>query len=1813
MAFSFTIANATTYRNAIKNRPKRSMTAYKTNPGSHIKTYTGTNVGFVCFFDSELNASKNVIENLRTFHPAEPIYIWTSLDGLSDTATTYGCTLNYNATATNIEWKSETTSASAIRYLDRMNTAVSHSTFTNATWIIMVTVDTRCEDRISKAPDAHISGSSAGNVNGKSANDWDRDADTQLVKAFILSNSGNNSIELNGWGFRGGCIFHKYTFINDVYPNVVGVTGASSPTINLQTVGDDRWTGVYQYVDVMMPFIFNATNKVYRVWDDVADYKVSAHADAPAFMYNYTAHYTTQQEEVIDTVATINNITNVILYYDLTKNNATAGNFNGLYNGTASSVVSGDDEYLRVLNSSNGSGSIYWYEFPTNAWSIEFKYNIANDVNGTYLWFGTVHDQFLGADGYNDAKNGYNFVVKYDTTSQVQVYHNTTEIGTAQTITPTIGSYNTVLISFINGVIRYKHINASGTTVTYTHSDTYRAQWTKTNTYIGFGGSVSSGAQDIRINSIKMYKTMESYLVDSTYQGTLTVTEGLVVDTSTLKVDNGNNRVGMGTASPASIAHVYEDSSETGVAAGLTIEQDGDGDALAQFLLTSGQRWQMGIDNSASDAYVINVGTDLSTSPLFKLETDGDLAITPSTDKVLTYGYGKIGYFGAVSAFGMGHTDHFTQLSAGFKQTSGGKTIVNAASGESVIFRINNSEVGKFDGSNNGDFNARSGTLYVDGSTNRVGINDTSPSYGLDVSGTGRFTGALNVDSGITNQFETASGTVLTAGWYRIATNGTVANDSTDGTKASARFRVYDDLGYHHGVVDFIASINYNLNPTITLLNGTSEASSGGLGAIEQIRIVEAGTYNRGTGVDIYINENVGSLKIHMYDNNLNGSDKWTLVAFTNITSIPSQYNENCKLSLANLPQIAIRTENATTFETRRNGDLLVSNDLTATGAISSNTLTTTGVISSGGALTASGDLTVNDNTPSTHILGRAKVGKYNSDSWVGFGYYDLFDDTNCPYKHSSAGQTWINASASQEIDFRIANSSKMRLTGDGELGVGLTSPTSFVHFRENSDARNSTSGVTIEQTHAEGDALLHFLLSDGTDINWTMGIDESHNGGVFAIRKGTYINETSPFMIEGSDVNLGNGILYVDDDVNRVGINTMSPSDFLHLYISNTETLTTNGMIMEQASSGNISFTMKNSDVSWVWGLDNGSSPADSLCLVKDTYDLSTSNRFISFNSDSTIVMHKTMSMNSTKITSLATPTSDYDAATKKYVDDNAGGGADKVDVAGDTMTGTLTIGNGGDLVVDTNTLFVDASANRVGIGTTSLSAPLHIYESTTTSTFCGLWIEQVGSGDATVTFRNNYGGNDQYWKIGIDNSQSEMFAINPSGSFPSIPAFSIGTDKYVGINTNSPDSMLTIVNSSDGPGGDLDNYGQVAISIEKDGDSNKWAIAMNTNKDLSFQYNLSQKAWLSYAGNGSKLNFTGQHRCTPSECLEDTDVGLLVSIDNARGLFNLDGSNIAKINESLVCVKKTTNYQDACVYGIIDELEEDIQESRSYTLGTFGTTLAKVDNVRRVIVNGVGEGAIWVCDKRGDIDCGDLLCASDVKGYACKQESDQFMKYTVAKIAETVQFDCLVTTKQQKKIKMKTISETITKKVYETKTVNSDSTSIELIDGKYVFKEIVVSEEQTVPVYDTYDLYDEEGELLPQKHIVHREETTTVNKEVPDLDANGCYQFIDDTDKGSYACEIRYLLKDGTASTMMAHCEELDNLRINTTVDGEDPNLANYKNKTLTEQEKTEAMVIINAESDSMKKTRRNIAMKDDSRTIFSAYFVGCTYHCS
>ena len=68
----------------------------------------------------------------------------------------------------------------------------------------------------------------------------------------------------------------------------------------------------------------------------------------------------------------------------------------------------------------------------------------------------------------------------------------------------------------------------------------------------------------------------------------------------------------------------------------------------------------------------------------------------------------------------------------------------------------------------------------------------------------------------------------------------------------------------------------------------------------------------------------------------------------------------------------------------------------------------------------------------------------------------------------------------------------------------------------------------------------------------------------------------------------------------------------------------------------------------------------------------------------------------------------------------------------------------------------------------------------------------------------------------------------------------------------------------------------------------------------------------------------------------------------------------------------------------------------------------MSSVENdSKRVFINGVGEGAMWVCKRNGNLENGDYIQSSDLAGYGEKQDDDLYHNYTCAKITMDCRFE--------------------------------------------------------------------------------------------------------------------------------------------------------------------------------------------------------------
>ena len=263
------------------------------------------------------------------------------------------------------------------------------------------------------------------------------------------------------------------------------------------------------------------------------------------------------------------------------------------------------------------------------------------------------------------------------------------------------------------------------------------------------------------------------------------------------------------------------------------------------------------------------------------------------------------------------------------------------------------------------------------------------------------------------------------------------------------------------------------------------------------------------------------------------------------------------------------------------------------------------------------------------------------------------------------------------------------------------------------------------------------------------------------------------------------------------------------------------------------------------------------------------------------------------------------------------------------------------------------------------------------------------LDAGDTKSIYLNYYSGSGFLFGSGASTTSAFMSATGDLG---------------LGSGATSPVSRLHIKQSADTTSG--------CINIEKVNSTARWAIYMTDGADLYFSYQNTMKGFIHWNIDGTRMNFTGQHRTfikdVPFSQAGDLE-GLIVSADQNNYIKMSDGvetgSNAITINESLPVVSLSTKVNDKKCFGVISASEDP--EKRTEIHGNFESSLVKELGDTRVYINSVGEGAIWVTDINGPLESGDYITTSNVAGYGQKQNSEFLANYTVAKITMDCDFE--------------------------------------------------------------------------------------------------------------------------------------------------------------------------------------------------------------
>ena len=343
-----------------------------------------------------------------------------------------------------------------------------------------------------------------------------------------------------------------------------------------------------------------------------------------------------------------------------------------------------------------------------------------------------------------------------------------------------------------------------------------------------------------------------------------------------------------------------------------------------------------------------------------------------------------------------------------------------------------------------------------------------------------------------------------------------------------------------------------------------------------------------------------------------------------------------------------------------------------------------------------------------------------------------------------------------------------------------------------------------------------------------------------------------------------------------------------------------------------------------------------------------------------------------------------------------------------------------------DVNVLTVLSSGN-VGIGKTNPTSKLHVYGDILSDWGSGKTV-QLATPGGQPGFIICGNATDSYSRFDISNhavgtTGNRYFRMGFNGdTFPLV----IRKGGNVGIGTTTPSAKLHV-------NGNVRCDGAITLGIgfTRHLQIGKWYIYQASaaysgdpygdldQNDLVFSYratgtNIQDEGlgWVQYNDrNIDFIDYTGQHRAvSKNKNLYDTKyVGYIIS---STGLFKDLNSKYknqnrnTNINSALPYVDLSNKVQDKACFGVLSDSEED--NKRTYhSAGVFKSSYKMNKGDKRIIINSLGEGSIWISNYNGNIENGDYITTSPISGIGQKQSDDLLHNYTVAKATCSVNFN--------------------------------------------------------------------------------------------------------------------------------------------------------------------------------------------------------------
>tara|TARA_R100001463_G_scaffold6619_1_gene21539 strand:+ start:680 stop:7774 length:7095 start_codon:yes stop_codon:yes gene_type:complete len=438
-----------------------------------------------------------------------------------------------------------------------------------------------------------------------------------------------------------------------------------------------------------------------------------------------------------------------------------------------------------------------------------------------------------------------------------------------------------------------------------------------------------------------------------------------------------DNKLGIGTTSPAHLLHIFADNSSEEPL--LKVENDGTGDASIRFHLTGTENYTMGIDNNDSNKFKIAKSTALSSTPRLTIDSSGNVGIGTTTPTKKLQVEGDISASGTIFATTIGGSlpsvisGSSTALSsslAGRTTTLEGNLNATSITGSSTALSASISDRVK----------------TLEGNVGQA-VNTTSDVTFDDITANGNIVGDNSTNiSGINNI--TAAGTTSSS---KFSATGTDSADGEGGT-GGYRFRNRADTGIYernfstaimapeYVVVSIDSNNNNNFSdgtpPSFCIIHDTGSLGHAPPDSHKLFEVKESGitTFQTASNIGVTINHLGG----HITASGDISSSGTVTVQNLNVFS-PAGNIKIGENVAGNLDGIAIEKNITASMNLYLEGDIRDVNNITASGNISGSVTSTgsfgridvTGVLSADD-LNVTDDLTVGDDLS---VSGDSNIG----------------------------------------------------------------------------------------------------------------------------------------------------------------------------------------------------------------------------------------------------------------------------------------------------------------------------------------------------------------------------------------------------------------------------------------------------------------------------------------------------------------------------------------------------------------------------------------------------------------------------------------------------------------------------------------------------------------------------------------------------------------------------------------------------------------------------------------------------------------------